>query len=92
MHFCPSVYIPFVYMSQERQSLLSGPGKGAGQFESGTGTRTSNPVAGSRPSRWCMTRLASSSLDVYAAVAIAITSSGSSTGSVSALAIDSALM
>ncbi len=43
--------------------------------------------------KWCMRLSASSSLDVYAAAAIAITSSGSSVGgSVSALAIESALM
>ena len=44
----------------------------------------------SRPSRWCTTVSTSSSLDAYAA--IAITSSGSSAGSASALAIESALM
>ncbi len=46
----------------------------------------------SRPVKWCMTLSASSSPDAYAAAAIAITSSGSSTGSVSAFVIDSALM
>jgi hypothetical protein len=45
-----------------------------------------------RPVKWCTRLSASSSPDVYAAAAIAITSSGSSTGSASALAIDSALM
>ena len=46
----------------------------------------------SRPVKWCTTLSASSSPDVHAAAAIAITSSGSSTGSASAFAIDSALM
>ena len=46
----------------------------------------------SRPSRWCTGLSASSSPDVYAAASIVITSSGSSTGSVSALASDSTLM
>jgi len=45
---------------------------------------------GSRPSRWCTTLSASSSLDAHAAMAI--TSSGSSTGSASAFVIESALM
>ena len=45
-----------------------------------------------RPVKWCTRLSASSSPDVYAAAAIAITSSGSSTGSASALVIDSALM
>ena len=49
-------------------------------------------VLGPRPVKWCMRLRASSSLDVYAAAGIAITSSGWSSGSVSAFAIDSALM
>jgi hypothetical protein len=50
-------------------------------------------TAGPRPVKWCTRLSASSSLDVYAAAAIAITSSDSSVGgSVSALAIDSTLM
>ena len=47
---------------------------------------------GPRPVKWCTTLRASSSPELYAAAAIAITSSGSSTGSASALAIESALM
>ena len=51
------------------------------------------PKRGPRPVKWCTRLSASSSLDVYAAAAIAITSSGSSTGgSVRAFVIDSALM
>ena len=46
----------------------------------------------SRPVKWCTTPATSSSPDTYAAAAIAITSSGTSPGSVSAFAIDSALM
>jgi ABC-type oligopeptide transport system ATPase subunit len=45
-----------------------------------------------RPVKWCTRLSASSSLDVYAAAAIAITSSGSAAGSASAFAIESALM
>ena len=47
---------------------------------------------GPRPVKWCARLTAPSSLDVYAAASIAITSSASSTGSASAFAIDSALM
>jgi hypothetical protein len=47
---------------------------------------------GPRPVKWCTRLSASSSPDVYAAAAIAISSSGSSAGSVSAFVIDSALM
>jgi len=47
----------------------------------------------SRPVKWCTRMLSvSSSPVVYAAAAMAITSSGSSVGSASALAIDSVLM
>ncbi len=58
------------------------------------GRALSNLAAlGPRPVKWCMRLSASSSLDGYAAAAIAITSSAwSSGGSVSALAIDSTLM
>jgi hypothetical protein len=45
-----------------------------------------------RPVNWCTRLSASSSLDVYAAAGIAITSSGWLVGSVSAFAIDSELM
>jgi hypothetical protein len=45
-----------------------------------------------RPVKWCARVSAPSSRDVQAAASIAITSSGSSTGSASAFAIDSALM
>ncbi len=45
-----------------------------------------------RPVKWCTRLTASSSPDVHAAWAIAITSSGSSAGSASALVIESALM
>jgi hypothetical protein len=48
--------------------------------------------AGPRPVKWCATVSAPSSLDIYAAASIAITSSGSSMGSESAFVIDSALM
>ena len=47
---------------------------------------------GPRPVKWCTRLTASSSPDVHAAAVIAITSSGSSAGSASALAIESALM
>ncbi len=48
---------------------------------------------GPRPVKWCTRLSVSSSLEVYAAAAMAITSLGSSiVGSVSAFAIDPALM
>ena len=46
---------------------------------------------GPRPSRWCTRLSASSSPEVHPAAGIAITSSGSSTGSASAFASDSTL-
>jgi hypothetical protein len=50
-------------------------------------------VGGPRPVKWCTRILsASSSLERYAAWAMAITSSGSAVGAVRALVIDSALM
>ena len=61
------------------------------QFNPG-GRATAMAVSGSRPVKWCTTLSASSPLDVYSAAAIAITSWGSSTRSVSAFVIESALM
>lgn len=54
--------------------------------------RFSASPTGSRPSSWCTRLGASSSLELHAAAGMAITFSALSTGSVSALAIDSALM
>lgn len=69
----------------------------AGMVVAGTGLahqveRLVVPLRGPRPVKWCVRLSASSSSELYAAASIAITSSGSSTGSARAFAIDSALM
>ena len=63
----------------------------AGPTPDQSSRRRSDPRR-SRPVKWCTTLSASPSPDAYGAAAIAITSSGSSAGSVSAFVIDSALM